>query len=95
VYLLYHILKFSHSLSLFEKRPNDEWVKQTCWSSSEDNEPLGQLAVHAVMHLLFLPGFTVELGSFQDVISGEDKYASELNHATKEGDNEVRLGEMF
>lgn len=40
------------------------------------------------MHLLFLPGFTVELGCFRDM-SGEDKYASELTHENKEGDDEV------
>jgi len=62
------------------ERPTDPWVKETCWKSVGEAEPLGHLAVHAVMHLLFLPGFTVDVDSFEDAESGENKYASELNH---------------
>ena len=41
-------------------QPNDEWVAAVFWGKPDSgDEPLGQLATHAAMHLLFLPGFTV------------------------------------
>jgi hypothetical protein len=60
--------------------PTDPWVSETCWQSVGEGEPLGQLAIHAVMHLAFLPGFTVELDSFEDQ-AGDDKYAAVLDHS--------------
>lgn len=38
----------------------DDFVERLCWSVDDDEEPLARLVVHAAMHLLFLPGFTVE-----------------------------------
>jgi len=39
---------------------------------SDDKEPLASLIVHACMHLLFLPGFTVDLGAFEIELDDAD-----------------------
>ena len=60
------------------ENPQDPWVRQVCWEETGggeaggdtgNGEALGRLAVHAAMHLLFLPGFTVDDGAFDAVLS--------------------------
>ena len=57
-----------------------EFCEQLCWgvdapspeqegddaADAEAAEPLARLVVHATMHLLFLPGFTVDAAAFED-----------------------------
>lgn len=53
-------------------RGEDPFVERLCWSVEEDedddepSEPLARLVVHAALHLLFLPGFSVDATAFDE-----------------------------
>eukprot|EP00618_Florenciella_parvula_P037005 CAMPEP_0119472924 /NCGR_PEP_ID=MMETSP1344-20130328/4791_1 /TAXON_ID=236787 /ORGANISM="Florenciella parvula, Strain CCMP2471" /LENGTH=327 /DNA_ID=CAMNT_0007505963 /DNA_START=271 /DNA_END=1250 /DNA_ORIENTATION=- len=86
-------------LPFMMEEPDDEWVRQLCWSTVEDSpfgggggdggaksgddgdgfrEPLGQLVIQAVMHLLFLPSFTVDTDAFENEYE-EDEQEEDLD----------------
>jgi len=50
---------------------HDDFSEKLCWGvdstdDEESAEPLARLVVHATLHLLFLPGFTVDASAFED-----------------------------
>ena len=64
----------------------ETFSERLCWSVEEDEaqeespeekpQPLARLVVHAAMHLLFLPGFTVEASAFDDVEDDAEEAAT-------------------
>ncbi|KAJ8611150.1 hypothetical protein CTAYLR_003576 [Chrysophaeum taylorii] len=77
--------------------PGDPFVERLCWSVEEDDhhhhhhqgeeeaapEPLARLVVHAAMHLLFLPGFTVDATAFEEEEEEEERSGEKRNGVTQ------------
>lgn len=62
-------------------KTEDAFVERLCWSVEDEEtqhgddsdapEPLARLVVQAAMHLLFLPGFSVDASAFDDEADGD------------------------
>jgi len=77
----------------------DAFAERLCWSVEEEEaggeeyeaaEPLARLVVHAAMHLLFLPGFTVDATAFEDESEGAESVAQSALWAAGIGGAEAR-----
>ena len=85
-------------LPFLVEQSDDAFAERLCWSvedydtkddtadSEEDRpQPLARLVVHAAMHLLFLPGFTVDATAFEDD-DDDDELEEEEEEAEHEAD---------